>query len=77
MVTGGMTIIEQNTMEAIQDLNSKIPNVELRDLFAMHALNGLMVQSEGMNSPDFWDYDALARFAYEAADAMIYARKHK
>jgi hypothetical protein len=77
MVTGGMTIIEQNTMEAIQSINQKIPDIELRDLFAMHALNGLMVQSEGLSDPEFWNFDTIASIAYEAADAMIKARGKK
>lgn len=77
MVTGGMTIIEQNTMEAIQSINQKIPDIELRDLFAMHALNGLMVQSEAMSDPEFLNYDTIASIAYETADAMIKARNKK
>lgn len=77
MTTNGMTTIEQNTMEAIQCINQKIPDIELRDLFAMHALNGLMVQNEGMSSPELWNFDTIAGVAYEAADAMLKARKHK
>lgn len=65
----------QTTMIAIQSINHKIPDIELRDLFAMHALNGLMVQSEAMSDPEFWNYDTIACIAYEAADAMIEARK--
>lgn len=72
-----MTREVQTTMYAIQRINQKIPDIELRDLFAMHALNGLMVQSEGLSDPEFWNFDTVASIAYEAADAMIKARSKK
>ena len=33
-----MTVLEQRTMEAVMQINDKIPEMELRDLFAMHIL---------------------------------------
>ena len=62
----------KNTLEGIE---YKIP--ELRDLFAMQAISGLMVQNQGMDSPEFWDFDTIANIAYKAADAMLKARAKK
>lgn len=72
-----MEVCVYHALDSINEINRKMPEVTLRDLFAMHALNGLMVQNESMESPDLWNYDALASCAYEAADAMLKARKHK
>lgn len=73
MVTGGMTIIEQNTMEAIQSINQKLPDIELRDLFAMVAMNALLPTPWGMEE----DEDTVAKYSYIMADAMLAARKVK
>ena len=65
---------------AIECINQKLPDLDklqMRDLFAMNALNGLMVQSKGMNSPEFWNFETIANVAYEAADAMLKARSKK
>ena len=43
----GTTVDEQRTMAAIQSINQKLPDIKLRDLFAMNALNGILT------SPDF------------------------
>lgn len=72
MVTSGMTIIEQNTMEAIQCINQKIPETELRDLFAMNALNGILASPDYSGTPE-----QLTDYAYQYADAMLKARKNK
>lgn len=77
METNGTTMEELRTMEAIQSFNHKVPEVKLRDLFAMHALIGLTTTNEDSASPEIWDYDMLAECAYKAADAMIKARKTK
>lgn len=68
----GTTVEEHRTMDAIQCINQKIPELKLRDLFAMHALNGMIINANvpGKES-DF------ARWAYEYADAMLEARKEK
>ena len=73
MVTGGMTIIEQNTMEAIQSINQKIPDIELRDLFAMSALQGILPTPYGQSANN----ENVAASAYAIADEMIKARKRK
>ena len=72
MVTGGMTIIEQNTMESIQNINQKIPELKLRDIFAMHALNGMLASPDYSGTPE-----QLADYAYKYADAMLNARRKK
>lgn len=69
-----MTVIEQRTMESIQSINQKIPNVQLRDLFAMNALNGLLacVNTSWVNTS--WDEMDFAEKSYKFADAMLVAR---
>lgn len=62
------TVEEQRTMIAIQNINRKLPEVTLRDLFAMSALNSLIQ----INMSPF---DKIAKFAYCFADAMLEARK--
>lgn len=64
-----MTIEEQNTMKAIQNINRKLPDVELRDLFAMSVMTGLA--SYSTDRP----LDMIAELAYKQADAMLEARK--
>ena len=70
MVTDGMTVIEQNTMESIQNINQKIPELKLRDIFAMHALNGMLASPDYSGTPE-----QLADYAYQYADAMKERRK--
>jgi hypothetical protein len=70
MVTDGMTVIEQNTMESIQNINHKIPELKLRDIFAMHALNGMLASPDYSGTPE-----QLADYAYQYADAMKERRK--
>lgn len=64
-----MTIEEQNTMRAIQNINRKLLDVELRDLFAMSIMTGLA--SYSTDRP----LDMIAELAYKQADAMLEARK--
>ena len=76
-----MTIEEQTTMKAIQSVNREIPDLELRDLFAMHALtsfgggswNGswLNIADENRNG----HIEKAADVAYRIADAMLVARR--
>lgn len=71
MVTTGVTIEERETMAAIQSINHKIPELELRDLFAMSALKSIIEVSNG------YFYGANAETAYKYADAMLNARSKK
>jgi hypothetical protein len=48
---------------------------DLRDCFAMFALNGIIVR--GGLHPELMPEESMARRAYEVADAMIQARKPK
>ena len=65
-------VLTQRTMEAVQEGCRKIPEVTLRDLFAMNALNGILASPTFSGTPD-----QLASYAYEYADAMTAARKIK
>lgn len=69
----GETRGEQMTMMAIQSINQKIPDVELRDLFAMAAMNGLLQTQWGSEETE----GCIARYAYKQADAMLEARSKK
>ena len=71
MFTNGETVGEERTMAATQMMARSIPEVELRDLFAMVALNGL-VSAATILTPE-----RHAQQAYEYADAMLEARKTK
>ena len=73
METHGTTVEELRTMEAIQSINQKMPDVELRDLFAIHAMNALLPTDWGMEASE----DDIAKYSYKMADAMLKARKHK
>lgn len=46
---------------------------DLRDCFAMFALNGIIAR--GGLHPELMPEEAMARRAYEVADAMVIARK--
>lgn len=59
-----------HTMDSIQELNRKMPELELRDLFAMNALNGILASPDYSGTPE-----QLADYAYQYADAMIKARR--
>jgi hypothetical protein len=48
---------------------------DLRDCFAMFALNGIIAR--GGLHPELMPEDCIARRSYEMADAMIEARKKK
>lgn len=73
MYTSGETIGEQKTMASIQELCNKIPEVELRDLFALAALNGLASQPSIYNIKE----EYTANLSYTLADAMLKARSNK
>ena len=63
-----MTIEEQNTMKAIQNINRKLPDIELRDLFAMSTLNALLQKP-------IESFEIVTEQSYRIADAMLEARK--
>lgn len=65
------TVEEQRTMQAIQNINRKLPEVTLRDLFAMSSINGL-IYDVGIDEENVQRY---ANKAYLIADAMIEAKK--
>ena len=75
MYMNGETVGEQRTMAAIQAIAGNITEVELRDLFAMNALNGLMIVNQRVEGS--WSAEAFSKKAYEYADAMLVARRKK
>lgn len=60
------------TMDSIQEMSRKTPDVELRDLFAMNAMNGMLASPDFSGTPE-----QLADYAYQYADAMIKTRRVK
>lgn len=66
-----MTVFEQHTHELLQSACRKIPDVTLRDLFAMSSINGLIF---GIDEENVQKY---ANKAYLIADAMLEAREKK
>jgi hypothetical protein len=52
-----------------------VNETDLRDCFAMFALNGIIAR--GGLHPELMPEDCIARRSYEMADAMIEARKKK
>lgn len=75
METHGTTREESITMAAIQSINEKLPDLELRDMFAMSALQALIPTPWGQSSDT--SYEAISDTAYSIADAMIEAREKK
>ena len=69
-----MTVEEQRTMRAIQNINKKLPDLELRDLFAMSALNGMYANNTYYTDATYRDF---ATMAYEQADAILEERNKK
>jgi hypothetical protein len=55
-------------MNAIQNINRKIPEVTLRDLFAMSSLNALLQKP-------IESFEVVTEQSYRIADAMLEARK--
>ena len=67
-----MVTFEPWFMHTIQAINHKMPDVELRDLFAMHALSGLVQGDWGTA-----DCETMAVTSYRLADEMLKARRKK
>ena len=61
----------------IQIGGKAITSMTLRDYFAGQAIAGLLANQKTPNAVDGKYPDVLGIFAYEAADAMIAARKEK
>lgn len=66
-----MTVEEQRTMHSIQKLNAKIPEVTLRDLFAMNIISGMIATNLILDEEFLLGY---SKKAYKIADAMLEAR---
>lgn len=81
-----MEVCVYNALSSINEINSKIPEVTLRDLFAMNAMNGILndhmrtavddILRNDEKDKDFWT-ERIAAASYKMADAMIKARKNK
>lgn len=67
-----MTVMEISAMNAIQNINRKLPDVTLRDLFAMSVMPTLL---KNFSSYDDESIKSMARRSYIIADAMLEARK--
>lgn len=74
METHGTTREEQLTMMSIQSINQKMPDLDLRDLFAMQAMNSLIIGASRKSMENVYLYD-ISKMSYEIADAMIKARR--
>ena len=68
-----MSIIEQRTMESLQKLEKKMPEMTLRDYFAGQVLAGMGEYL--MTNRD--DLHSIAESCYKIADAMIEVRNEK
>ena len=67
-----MEVCVYHALDSINEINRKMPEVTLRDLFAMNALNGILAQGDFHGSEQ-----QFAEEAYCFADAMMKARKQK
>ena len=67
------TVEEQRTMIAIQQLNRKVPEVTLRDLFAMSVIQTQV--KDCLYHDD--EIKIIAQRSYRIADAMLEARQKK
>lgn len=67
-----MEVCVYHALDSINEINRKMPDIELRDLFAMYAMQGFISKS-------YFNVDEhdLPKMAYELADAMLKARKQK
>ena len=80
-----MVTFEPWFMHTIQAINQKLPDVELRDLFAMSAMNTIIHDHTVSNLNDILNIDdnngyylkTVPEAAYKLADAMLQARRKK
>ena len=81
-----MEVCVYHALDSINEINRKMPEVTLRDMFAMNAMNGILndhmrtavddILRNDEKDKDFWT-DRIAAASYKMADAMMKARKHK
>ena len=81
-----MEVCVYHALDSINEINRKMPEATLRDLFAMNAMNGIMndnmrtsvddILRNDEKDKDFWT-ERIAEASYKLADAMIKARKKK
>lgn len=81
-----MEVCVYHALDSINEINRKMPDVTLRDLFAMNAMNGILndhmrtavddILRNDEKDKDFWT-ERIAAASYKMADAMIKARKNK
>lgn len=81
-----MEVCVYHALDSINEINRKMPEITLRDLFAMNAMNGIMndnmrtsvddILRNDEKDKDFWT-ERIAEASYKLADAMIKARKKK
>ena len=65
-----MVIFEPWVKNTLDSIGYKMP--DLRDLFAMNAINGILASPDFTGTPE-----VLTENAYQYADAMLQARKKK
>lgn len=61
------------TLDSINEINRKMPEVTRRDLFAMSVINTILQSALGQETSN----EDVAASAYSIADAMEQARKKK
>ena len=81
-----MEVCVYHALDSINEINRKMPEVTLRDMFAMNAMNGILndnmrtavddILRNDEKDKDFWT-ERIAKASYKMADAMIMARKKK
>ena len=75
-----------HALDSINEINRKMPEMTLRDMFAMNAMNGILndhmrtavddILRNDEKDKDFWT-ERIAAASYKMADAMLQARKKK
>lgn len=81
-----MEVCVYNALDSINEINRKMPEITLRDIFAMNAMNGILndnmrtavddILRNDEKDKDFWT-ERIAAASYKMADAMLQARKKK
>jgi len=81
-----MEVCVYHALDSINEINRKMPEITLRDMFAMNAMNGILndhmrtavddILRNDEKDRDFWT-ERIAAASYKMADAMLQARKKK
>ena len=81
-----MEVCVYHALDSINEINRKMPEITLRDMFAMNAMNGILndhmrtavddILRNDEKDKDFWT-ERIAAASYKMADAMLQARKKK